>query len=44
MKPQSLPIQQTQAKGKKNHPSLFALTWPIFIEISLYMLVIGRRY
>ncbi|AOC57233.1 MATE family efflux transporter [Bacillus pumilus] len=39
MKPQSLPIQKVQARGKKTPPSLFALTWPIFIEISLYMLM-----
>ncbi|HCO78729.1 MATE family efflux transporter [Bacillus sp. (in: firmicutes)] len=39
MKPQALTIQKVQAKSEKFHPSLFALTWPIFIEISLYMLM-----
>ncbi|MGE1235417.1 MATE family efflux transporter [Bacillus altitudinis] len=39
MKPQALTIQKVQAKSEKSHPSLFALTWPIFIEISLYMLM-----
>ncbi|WMT28265.1 MATE family efflux transporter [Bacillus aerius] len=39
MKPQTLTIQKVQAKSEKSHPSLFALTWPIFIEISLYMLM-----
>ncbi|WP_368774975.1 MATE family efflux transporter [Bacillus aerius] len=39
MKPQALTIQKVQAKTEKSHPSLFALTWPIFIEISLYMLM-----
>ncbi|WP_349925647.1 MATE family efflux transporter [Bacillus altitudinis] len=39
MKPQALTIQKVQAKNEKSHPSLFALTWPIFIEISLYMLM-----
>lgn len=41
MKPQALTIQKVQAKSEKSHPSLFALTWPIFIEISLYMLMGG---
>ncbi|MEH7649716.1 MATE family efflux transporter [Bacillus safensis] len=39
MKPQTLSYEKVQAKGEKTHPSLFALTWPIFIEISLYMLM-----
>ncbi|GLF90996.1 putative transporter YisQ [Bacillus safensis] len=39
MKPQTLSYQKVQAKDEKTHPSLFALTWPIFIEISLYMLM-----
>ncbi|WP_432414468.1 MATE family efflux transporter [Bacillus altitudinis] len=39
MKPLALTIQKVQAKSEKSHPSLFALTWPIFIEISLYMLM-----
>ncbi|KEP25001.1 MATE family efflux transporter [Bacillus zhangzhouensis] len=39
MKPQTLPFQKVQAKNERSHPSLFALTWPIFIEISLYMLM-----
>ncbi|MCM2987623.1 MATE family efflux transporter [Bacillus safensis] len=39
MKSQSLSYQKVQAKDEKTHPSLFALTWPIFIEISLYMLM-----
>ncbi|OLP63685.1 hypothetical protein BACPU_29060 [Bacillus pumilus] len=39
MKPQAMPIQKSQTKSEKSHPSLFAFTWPIFIEISLYMLM-----
>ncbi|MEK5336202.1 MATE family efflux transporter [Bacillus sp. FSL M8-0166] len=39
MKPQTLSYEKVQAKDEKTHPSLFALTWPIFIEISLYMLM-----
>ncbi|KPN13209.1 MATE family efflux transporter [Bacillus australimaris] len=39
MKSQTLSYQKVQAKNERNHPSLFALTWPIFIEISLYMLM-----
>ncbi|TDU16585.1 MATE family efflux transporter [Bacillus sp. BK450] len=39
MKPQTLSYEKVQVKGEKTHPSLFALTWPIFIEISLYMLM-----
>ncbi|MED1576242.1 MATE family efflux transporter [Bacillus safensis] len=39
MKSQTLSYEKVQAKDEKTHPSLFALTWPIFIEISLYMLM-----
>ncbi|MEC1413401.1 MATE family efflux transporter [Bacillus safensis] len=39
MKSQTLSYENVQAKDEKTHPSLFALTWPIFIEISLYMLM-----
>ncbi|KIL10435.1 MATE family efflux transporter [Bacillus safensis] len=39
MKSQTLAYEKVQAKDEKTHPSLFALTWPIFIEISLYMLM-----
>ncbi|BBP88380.1 hypothetical protein BsIDN1_19980 [Bacillus safensis] len=41
MKSQTLSYEKVQAKDEKTHPSLFALTWPIFIEISLYMLMGG---
>ncbi|UYO36509.1 MATE family efflux transporter [Bacillus zhangzhouensis] len=41
MKPQTqtLSYEKVQAKDEKTHPSLFAFTWPIFIEISLHMLM-----
>ncbi|PTA84060.1 MATE family efflux transporter [Bacillus sp. Nf3] len=39
MKSQTLSYEKVQVKDEKTHPSLFALTWPIFIEISLYMLM-----
>ncbi|MGE6630927.1 MATE family efflux transporter [Bacillus sp. NPDC077027] len=39
MKQHSLNLKKVQPKKQSKHPSLFALTWPIFIEISLYMLM-----